>query len=86
MLTLPDNRMPRSIKMHNIAFEYLCDWIEGSILFDETEDEFSVMDVVDILISEEIYNDQDFAEQIVLRRGTNSHAELNMFVPTDHSP
>ena len=42
------------------------DWIEGSILFDETEDEFSVMDVVDVLISEEIYDNQDFAEQIVV--------------------
>ena len=66
MLALPDNGMPRSINKHNITFEYLCDWIEGSILFDETEDEFSVMDVVDVLISEEIYDDQDFAEQIVV--------------------
>ena len=66
MLALPDNGMSRSINKHNIAFDYLCDWIEGSILFDETEDEFSVTDVVDILISEEIYNDQDFAKQRVV--------------------
>lgn len=66
MLALPDNGMPRSINAHNITFEYLCDWMEGSILFDEAEDEFSVMDVVDVLISEEIYDDQDFAEQIVV--------------------
>ena len=66
MLALPDNGMLRSINKHNIAFEFLCDWIEGSILFDETEDEFSVMDVVDVLISENIYDEQDFAEEIVV--------------------
>ena len=66
MLALPDNGMLWSINKHNIAFEFLCDWIEGSILFDETEDEFSVMDVVDVLISENIYDEQDFAEEIVV--------------------
>ena len=66
MLALPDNGMLRSIAKHNIAFEYLCDWIEGSILFDDTEDKFSVMDIVDVLISENIYDNQDFAEEIVI--------------------
>ena len=66
MLALPDNGMLRSINKHNIAFEFLCDWIEGSILFDETEDSFSVMDVVDVLISENIYDEQDFAKEIVV--------------------
>ncbi len=66
MLALPDNGMSRSITKHNIAFEYLCDWIEGSILFDETEDEFSVTDVVDVLISENVYDEPYFAEEIVL--------------------
>ena len=66
MLALPDNGMSRSIDKHNIAFEYLCDWIEGSILFDETTDQFSVMDVVDVLIGEDIYDEQDFAEEIVV--------------------
>lgn len=66
MLTLPDEGMLRSINRHNITFEFLCDWIEGSILFDETEDSFSVTDVVDVLISENIYDEQDFAKEIVV--------------------
>lgn len=66
MLALPDNGMLRSISAHNIVFEYLCDWIEGNILFDETEDKFSVVDIVDVLISENIYDEQDFAEKIVI--------------------
>ena len=40
MLALPDNGMARSIYKHNIRLDILCDWIEGSILFDENEDEF----------------------------------------------
>ena len=65
MLTLPDNGMLRSTETHNIRFDILCDWIEGSILFDENEGEFSVMDVVDVLIDEDIYEKQDFAQDIV---------------------
>ena len=65
MLALPDNGMARSIDEHNIRLDILCDWIEGSILFDENEDEFSVMDVVDVLIDENIYQEQEFARNIV---------------------
>lgn len=66
MLALPDSGMLRSINTHNVVIEYLCDWIEGSILFDETEEKFSVMDIVDVLISENIYDEQNFAEEIVV--------------------
>ncbi len=65
MLALPDNGMCRSTETHNIRFDILCDWIEGSVLFDENEGEFSVMDVVDVLIDEDIYEEQDFAQDIV---------------------
>ena len=65
MLALPDHGMRRSIDSHNIKFDILCDWIEGSILFDESDDELSMMQVVDVLIEENIYVDQDFAEEIV---------------------
>ena len=34
-------------------------------MFDENEGEFSVMDVVDVLIDEDIYEKQDFAQDIV---------------------
>ena len=65
MLALPHDGMHRSIDSHNIRFDILCDWIEGSILFDENEDEFSLMDVVDVLTDKRIYEDQEFAEEIV---------------------
>ena len=65
MLALPHDGMPRSIDSHNINFDILCDWIEGSILFDENEDEFFLMDVVDVLTDKRIYENQEFAEEIV---------------------
>ena len=77
MLTLPDEGMLRSINHHNITLEFLCDWIEGSILFDETEDSFSVMDVVDVLISENIYDEQDFAKEIVVDAWNELERRIN---------
>ena len=47
MLTLPNNVVPKSTTDYDV--DILCDWIEGSILFDESEDEFSVMDIVNVL-------------------------------------
>ena len=47
MLALPNNVMPKSTTDYDV--DILCDWIEGSILFDESEDEFSVMDIVNVL-------------------------------------
>ena len=67
MLALPDSGMTRSVNHHNVKLEILCDWIEASILFDEYEDEISVIDVVDVLINENIYVEQDFAEEMVDR-------------------
>lgn len=65
MLELPDVGMQKSVNSHNIKFDVLCDWIEGSILFDENKNAFSVMDVADVLVDSGIYDDQDFAMQIV---------------------
>ena len=56
--TLPDIK-------HNIKLEILCDWIEGSVLFDE--EALSTRDIVDILTEEGIYNDQDLAFEIASR-------------------
>ena len=47
MLALPNNVMPKSTTDYDV--DILCDWIEGSILFDESEEEFSVMDIVNVL-------------------------------------
>ena len=41
----------------------LCDWIEGSVLFDQ--EELSTTDIVGILMAESIYTDQDLASAIV---------------------
>jgi hypothetical protein len=63
MLALPDNGFCRSVEEHNVPLDAICDWIEGSILFDS--DAVSTTDVIDVLIEEEIYADDDFASQIV---------------------
>ena len=82
MLPIPDNGMSRSINTHNIKFGFLCDWIEGSILFDENEDEFSMRDVVDILVDEFIYEDSDFAMEIVLDAWQELERRLKRVVPS----
>ena len=65
MLALPDAGMYRSIRKNNIRFDFLCDWIEGSILFDENVDGFSAIDVADVLIEENVCEKQEFAMEIV---------------------
>ena len=82
MLAVPDNGMRRSINRHNIKLEILCDWIEGNILFDENADEFSVMDVVDVLVEENIYEEQDFAEAIVADAWYELERRLNWIDPS----
>jgi hypothetical protein len=63
MLRIPTKGISRSVRKHNIELDILCDWIEGSILFDE--DELSFSDIVDILCEELIYDEQSFAFEIV---------------------
>lgn len=60
MLAVPTRGISRSVTEHNVELDVLCDWIEGSILFQDDE-ELSAPQVVDILIEEEIYASQDFA-------------------------
>ena len=62
MLVLPNN----SISSHNVNFDILCDWIEGSILFCEDEDELSVMDIVDVLIDEGVHEELESAIDTVM--------------------
>ena len=63
MIVLPTRGISRSIRAHNINLNVLCDWVEASVLF--CGDPFSQADVIDRLIEEEIYADQDFASEIV---------------------
>lgn len=64
MLAIPTKGIHRSIRKHNVDLEVICDWIEGSALFEDDE-ELSASDVIDVLIEGEIYDEQDFAWQIV---------------------
>ena len=48
---------------HNIRLDILCDWIEGSILFDD--EAVSKIDIVEILTEKGIYNDSALALNIV---------------------
>ena len=63
MLALPESGMSSSRSSHNVNFDYFCDWLEATVLFQE--DPVSMSDVLDILLENEVYVDQDFAEQLV---------------------
>lgn len=63
MLALPNKGMARSVNVHNIDLNILCDWIEASVVFEDTE--LSKSDVIDVLIEEQVYSDQAFAAAIV---------------------
>jgi len=63
MLAVPDTGLRRSVEAHNVNREIVCDWIEGSVLFDD--DSLSISDIVDSLCDNGVYADQDFAAQLV---------------------
>ncbi|MBW2334092.1 MAG: hypothetical protein JRF06_03180 [Deltaproteobacteria bacterium] len=63
MLTIPTRGISTSDEQHNVKLDVFSDWIEGTVLFDETE--LSTVDIVDTLCEELIYNNQDFASEIV---------------------
>ena len=63
MLTLPTVGISRSVNVHNVELDVLCDWLESSVLFDE--EELSATDVVDVLLEDHYYDDSDMASEIV---------------------
>jgi hypothetical protein len=63
MIVLPTRGISRSIKAHNVKLNVLCDWVEASVVF--CGDPLSQADVIDSLLEEEVYADQDFASEIV---------------------
>ena len=61
MLAPPTVGMHRSVQIHNVSFaSILCDWIEGSVLFQDEEELFA-SDVINVLIENGIYESQEFA-------------------------
>jgi len=67
MLEIPKKYFSRSVNAINIRTVTLADWLEASLLFDETE--IAKSDVVDVLIEEQICDGdaQDLANEIADR-------------------
>lgn len=68
MLALPTSNFSQPIGTppeieHTIELSVLCDWIEGSVLFDN--EDLSKADIVDVLKEEEVYDDPDVAMALV---------------------
>ncbi len=63
MLALPESGIRSSIKKHNSDLDLFCDWVEASAVF--SDDPISMSDVVDVLLENTVYEDQDFAEEFV---------------------
>lgn len=63
MLSVPQSGVRRSIQEHNVELDVCCDWIEASALFHG--EDVAGSDIVDILQESEIYDDQDFAWELV---------------------
>ena len=72
----------RSINVHNINDAAFLDWLQATILF--VEEEFSQTDVIDYLLEEQLYDDQDFASGLVLGGWTNLERQLSWL--GDYSP
>lgn len=64
MLARPDG-IRRSVQAHNSDLAALCDWVEASALLQGGQEELSKAEVVDALIEQEIYDDQDFCWHFV---------------------
>lgn len=63
MLALPTTGFGRSVAKDNVELDVLCDWIEGSILFDDGD--LKQREVVKTLCDRNIYDDQDMADNLV---------------------
>src|SRR6266576_3611284 len=63
MLSLPDEGVRLSVKEHNSDLSVLCDWVEASVLLGT--ETVSTIDLVDILMEEQVYREQDFAHEII---------------------
>ncbi len=59
MLKPPSKGFARSVKVHNVEVDALAEWVEGCVTFDEPK--ASLIDVADLLVEEQIYDEQDFA-------------------------
>lgn len=65
MLPISFKHFSKSVQHHNVQITVLCDWIEGSVLFDDIRDHISQYDVADNLLDNLVYEDQTFALEVV---------------------
>ncbi len=64
MLELPTKGFGISTgNVHNVDLDRFCDWIEGCVLW--SDDRVSQSDMVDALVEENIYRDQEFAKELI---------------------
>lgn len=61
MLRPPSKGFALSVNVHNVRLDAMAEWLEGSITF--IDKEVSKSDVKDILIEENHYSSQDFAQE-----------------------
>lgn len=63
MLGLPEKGVAPSVNEHNVDLNVICDWIEASAVFDDSQ--ISKSDAADVLIEQEVYDKQDFAAELI---------------------
>jgi hypothetical protein len=63
MIRIPIKGMTPSVKVHNCDLAVTCDWIESWVLL--CDEEVSWSDIRDVLLEQQIYRDQDFADEFI---------------------
>ena len=74
MLSIPRG-FQRSVKAHNIRDATFLDWVEATTLI--AEEELSPTNIVDFLIEEHLYDDEDFATEYVSYRWSDLESRLS---------
>ncbi len=74
MLSIPRG-FQRSVNAHNIDDETFLDWVEATTLI--AEEELSPTDIIEYLIEEQLYDDQDFASAYVSSRWADLKGRLS---------
>ena len=74
MLSIPSGFQP-SVKVHNINDETFLDWVEATTLI--AEEELSPTNIIEYLIEEQLYENQDFASEYVSSRWADLKGRLS---------
>ena len=74
MLSVPRG-FQQSVQAHNIDDATFLDWVEATMLI--AEEELSPADIIEYLIEEQLYNNQDFASEYVSSRWADLKGRLS---------